>query len=153
MIFQHLSQLMRLWYLSHRQTAKAQASLRIYAVSPQPSLFAHKVLKYTKTQTKNQTSCPIGWLRMSIWRMSLRRTKSTIISWDCWFMQLNCQSYLISFQYETQNQRTSGPVNAHLTPGPGLPTPISPTLKFYLTAISLTLVFCAIHCLLFMEFR
>ena len=36
-----LSQLMRLWYLSHRRPAKAQASLRIRAVSPEPSLFAN----------------------------------------------------------------------------------------------------------------
>ena len=40
----YLSQLMRLWYLSHRRPAKAQASLRICAVSPEPSLFAH--MKY-----------------------------------------------------------------------------------------------------------
>ena len=39
-----LSQLMRLWYLSHRRPAKAQASLRIRAVSPEPLLFAH--MKY-----------------------------------------------------------------------------------------------------------
>ena len=39
-----MSQRMRLWYLSHRQQAKAQASLRIRAVSPEPSLFAH--MKY-----------------------------------------------------------------------------------------------------------
>ena len=32
---------MRLWYLSHRRPAKAQASLRIRAVSPEPSLFAY----------------------------------------------------------------------------------------------------------------
>ena len=36
----HLSQLMRLWYLSHKRPAKARASLRIRAVSPEPSLFA-----------------------------------------------------------------------------------------------------------------
>ena len=40
----HMSQLMRLWYLSHRRPAKAQASLRSRAVSPAPSLFAH--IKY-----------------------------------------------------------------------------------------------------------
>ena len=40
----HLSQLMRFWYLSHRWPAKAQASLRIRAVSLEPSLFAH--MKY-----------------------------------------------------------------------------------------------------------
>ena len=32
---------MRLWYLSHRRTAKARARLRIPAVSPEPLLFAH----------------------------------------------------------------------------------------------------------------
>ena len=40
----YFSQLMRLWYLSYRWPAKAQASLRICAVSPEPSLFAH--MKY-----------------------------------------------------------------------------------------------------------
>ena len=35
---------MKLWYLSHRQPAKAQTSLRIRAVSPEHSLFAH--IKY-----------------------------------------------------------------------------------------------------------
>ena len=39
-----ISQLMRLWYLSHRRPAKVQASLRIRAVSPETSLFAH--MKY-----------------------------------------------------------------------------------------------------------
>ena len=37
----NISQLMRLWYLSQRRPAKAQASLRIRTVSPEPSLFAH----------------------------------------------------------------------------------------------------------------
>ena len=37
-----MSQLMRLWYLSHMQPAKARASLRVHPVSPEPSLFAHK---------------------------------------------------------------------------------------------------------------
>ena len=36
-----MSQPMRLWYLSHRRPAMAQVSLRIRAVSPEPSLFAH----------------------------------------------------------------------------------------------------------------
>ena len=37
----NLSQHKRLWSLSHRRPAKAQVSLRIRAVSPEPSLFAH----------------------------------------------------------------------------------------------------------------
>ena len=39
-----LSQLMILWYLSHRRPSEAQASLRIRGVSPEPSLFAN--MKY-----------------------------------------------------------------------------------------------------------
>ena len=39
---------MRLWYSSHRRPAKARASLRIRAVSPEPSLFAH--MKYGSRQ-------------------------------------------------------------------------------------------------------
>ena len=45
---QLMSQLMRLWYLSHRRPAKAQASLRIRAVSLEPSLFAR--IKYGSRQ-------------------------------------------------------------------------------------------------------
>ena len=43
-IYVHLSHVMRLWYISHMRPAKAQASLRIHAGSPKPSLFAH--MKY-----------------------------------------------------------------------------------------------------------
>ena len=42
----------------------------------------HKVWKQMKGPTRSQTSSPIGWLRMHIWRISLRRTKSAIVSWD-----------------------------------------------------------------------
>ena len=78
----NLSQLMRLWYLSHRRPAKAQASLHIRAVSSEPSLFAN--LKYGTRQMvlpKKQTSSPTLWLRMRVWRLKLHGKKSTIISW------------------------------------------------------------------------
>ena len=39
-----MNQLMRLWCLSHGRPAKAQTSLCIHAVLPEPSLFAH--MKY-----------------------------------------------------------------------------------------------------------
>ena len=68
----NMSQLMRLWYLSHRQPAKAQASLHICAVSPEPLLFAH--MKYgsrQRVQPKIKTSSPTRWLRISILRISL----------------------------------------------------------------------------------
>ena len=41
----------------------------------------HEIWKKTKGPTKNQTSSPNGWLRIRVWKMSLRRTKSAIISW------------------------------------------------------------------------
>ena len=44
----YLSQLVRLWYLSHMRPAKAQGSLRTRAILPEPSLFAH--MKYGNRQ-------------------------------------------------------------------------------------------------------
>ena len=73
---------MILWCLSHRRPAKAQASLRIRAVSPEPSLFTHmKCGSRRRVRQKIKHLAPTGWLGMRVWRMSLRRTKSTIISW------------------------------------------------------------------------
>ena len=40
---------MRLWYLSHWRLAKTRVSLRIHAVSPEPSLFAQ--MKYGSIRT------------------------------------------------------------------------------------------------------
>ena len=69
---------MRLWYLSHRRTAKAQARL----VSPEPSLIAHiKSGSRRRVWPKNQMRSPSGLLRMRVWRLSLRRTIIAIISW------------------------------------------------------------------------
>ena len=41
----------------------------------------HEEWKQMEGLTKNQTSSPTRWLHLRIWRMSLRRTKSAIISW------------------------------------------------------------------------
>ena len=40
-----MNQLMRLWYLSHRRPAEAQASLCIHTVSPNLSVRSHEVWK------------------------------------------------------------------------------------------------------------
>ena len=37
----YMDRVKRIWYLSHMQAAKVQASLRIRAVSPEPPLLAH----------------------------------------------------------------------------------------------------------------
>ena len=89
MTSRNLIQLMRLWYLSHRQTAKAQARLRIRAVSPEPSLFAH--IKYRSRRRiwpKIRRVAQSGLLRMRVWRLSLRSAISAIISWVGSFMLL-----------------------------------------------------------------
>ena len=67
-----MNQLMRLWYLSHRQPAKAQVSLRICTVQSRQSLRSSQTWKVRPKK---------GWLRIRIWSMNLRRKKSTIISW------------------------------------------------------------------------
>ena len=62
---------MRFWYLSHRRPAKAQASLRIHAVSPEPSLFAHMRNGCRQRIRPNiRHLAPTGWLRIRIWRMN-----------------------------------------------------------------------------------
>ena len=72
---------MRLWYLSHRRPAKAQASLRIRAVSPEPSLFAH--IKYGSRRRVRPKYRHLASLDgcACVWRMSLQKTKSAKISW------------------------------------------------------------------------
>ena len=49
-------------------------------LSLEPSLVTHTEVQ-TKGPTKNQTSSSTAWLCMRVRRMSLQRTKSTIISW------------------------------------------------------------------------
>ena len=83
-----LSQLMRLWYLSHRRPAKAQATSEGSGEPARPrslirafAIRTHNVWKKTKCLTKYQTCSPNGLLRMRVWRLSLRRAIIAIISW------------------------------------------------------------------------
>ena len=54
---------MRKGYLSHRQIVKAQVSLRIRTVSPQPSLFAHTMKGVRGSFRQRATSLTLlsGW--------------------------------------------------------------------------------------------
>ena len=53
----------RIWYLSHMRAAKVQASLRIHAVSPEPSLLAHTSSESRGTfRQKARSLAPLnGW--------------------------------------------------------------------------------------------
>ena len=73
---------MRLWYLLHRRLVKAQVSLHIRAVSPEPLLFAH--MKYGSrrmVQPKIRHLAPLDGCACAFEEMSLWMTKSAIISW------------------------------------------------------------------------
>ena len=75
--------------LSHRRPAKAQASLRIRADSPEPSLLAH--MKYESrrgVQPKIRHLVPLDGCTCGF-EVSLWQTKSTIISWDGSFYFVN----------------------------------------------------------------
>ena len=89
---------MLLWYLSYRRPVKAQASLRIraHSLTRAFAVRTHEVWKQTKGPTKNQTSSPTGWLHMGVWRMSLWRTKSTIISYHGSLMSLILITVLVT---------------------------------------------------------
>ena len=65
------------------------------------------------TPTKYQTSSPTGRLHMHAWRMSLRRLKSTIISWDGSYRQERDPLYTALHKttgYTIANQATELPV-------------------------------------------
>ena len=62
-IHHHLDRVKRIWYLSHMRAAKVQASLRICAVSPEPSLLAHTSSESRGTfKQKARSLAPLnGW--------------------------------------------------------------------------------------------
>ena len=71
---------MRLWYLS-------QVTSEFSGGSAHPHSLARAFAVRTKGPTKHHTSSTTRWLRMRDWRMSLRRMKSAIISWDRSFIE------------------------------------------------------------------
>ena len=61
--FNHMDRVKRIWYLSPMRAAKVQASLRIRAVSPEPSLLAHRSSESRGTfRQKARSLAPLnGW--------------------------------------------------------------------------------------------
>ena len=59
----HMGRAKRIWYLSPMRAAKVQASLRIRAVSPEPSLLAHTSSESRGTfRQKARSLAPLnGW--------------------------------------------------------------------------------------------
>ena len=59
----HMGRVKRIWYLSPMRAAKVQASLRIRAVSPEPSLLAHTISESRGTfRQKARSLAPLnGW--------------------------------------------------------------------------------------------
>ena len=59
----HVDRVKRIWYLSPMRAAKVQASLRIRAVSPEPSLLAHTSSESRGTfRQKGRSLAPLnGW--------------------------------------------------------------------------------------------
>ena len=59
----HMDRVKRIWYLSPMRAAKVQASLRIRAVSPEPSLLAHTSRESRGTfRQKARSLAPLnGW--------------------------------------------------------------------------------------------
>ena len=62
-ILNHMDRVKRIWYLSPMREAKVQASLRIRAVSPEPSLLAHTSSESRGTfRQKARSLAPLnGW--------------------------------------------------------------------------------------------
>ena len=72
---------MRLWYLSHYANSEGSGeTAHPHSLSRAFDVRTHKVWKSTKDLTKNQTCSSIGLLCMRVYRLSLRRAISVIIS-------------------------------------------------------------------------
>ena len=62
---EQMGRIKRIWYLSPKQAAKVQASLRIRAVSPEPPLLAHTSSESRGTfRQKARSLAPSEWLGM-----------------------------------------------------------------------------------------
>ena len=74
-IFLHLDRVKRIWYLSPMRATKVQASLRIRAVSQEPSLLAHTSSESRRTfRQKTRSLAPLtdhldwqSWLTINSW--------------------------------------------------------------------------------------
>ena len=60
-LFRYMDRVKRIWYLSPMRAAKVQASLRIHAVSPEPSLLAHTSSESRGTFRQKARSWPL-WM-------------------------------------------------------------------------------------------
>ena len=58
----------------------------ICAVSPKPSLFAHMTYGSRRRADQKQTSSPMGWLRMRVWRVEFTEDEKyhNLMSWLTW---------------------------------------------------------------------
>ena len=71
---------MRLCYLSHRRPEKAQSSLRIRTVSPEPSLFAHMKYGSRRVRPKIRHLAPLMSAHAHLKNEFTEDEKSAIIS-------------------------------------------------------------------------
>ena len=76
----------------------------------------HEVWKKTKGPTKNQTSSPTGWLCMRVWRTSLQKTKSALISWDGSIILISYNSVLWLLNYIRKQIISSFFFNSNIYP-------------------------------------
>ena len=111
--FRKMSQLMRLWSLSHRHQRRLRRACAS-AQSRQGLLCSHTwSMEVDEGSDQNQTSSLTGWLRMSIWRMRLRRTSNHNLMSRLKY-QLKCQERATSTELRLVTRK---PVFGVLRPG------------------------------------
>ena len=89
--------------LSYRWTAKAQWSLHVHAVSPEPSLFAQTIwATRASLRQKSRGSSPTHWLRVRIWRI----TKVPFVVRWLRYMSKSVTGSMLYIWYASQIKRT-----------------------------------------------
>ena len=90
-----MSQLMWKRYLTHQRPAKAQASLRIRTVSPEPSLFAHTI--YGSRGSFRQPTTSLALLSSCAFEFIGTQSAKVpfLMRWLKWFISHNTEQLLI----------------------------------------------------------
>ena len=108
----HMDRVKRIWYLSPMRAAKVQASLRIRAVSPEPSLLAHTSSESRGTfRQKARSLAPLnGWacaVKICNAGMLVTQIRLTGLIWK----------FLLGMQeswYDQQHRNNTGQVTKHV---------------------------------------
>ena len=104
----HKGRVKGILYLSPMRAAKVQASLRIRAGSPEPSLLAHTSSEKRDIQTESQIPGPSEWPCMRSWNLSWRNARRHKFAWRG--LHLRCCNSASIFNWTASSEFVSSSI-------------------------------------------